>query len=105
MPHDAPAQFIRDRVAAQFADLASAIQERRSDAILAQCLTKTQAFCEQAARAERSKELKHLLTHLRTALETWQRIWPRLGQEEEFRLAIAREARLWSRRLGSTNKA
>lgn len=100
MSHDALAQPLRDHVAAQCAVIASSIQERRSDATLAQLLSRAQTLCEQAAHVERSTTLTAMLMNLKTALETWERVWPRLGRRQEFRAAVAREARLWSHRLG-----
>jgi hypothetical protein len=46
-----------------------------------------------------SQERRALLAHVQTAAQTWREVWPRLGGQREFRHAVAREARLWSKRL------
>ena len=81
--------------------LAAAIQERRPAAAITELLTGIIASCEQAAEESSNGAVKQrLLADVKPALETWQRVWPRLGTDQDFSLAVAREARLWSGRLG-----
>jgi hypothetical protein len=87
------------KVAAHFAAIASCVQERQPDRTLTALLAQTQLLCAEAAERERSADLKRLLTNVGAALQTWQQVWPRLGTRDEFRLAVAREARLWSKRF------
>ena len=86
--------------AAQVAEIASAIEARRPDAVLLEGFGAARTACERAA-AEETLEAKAALTNLATALKTWQEVWPRLGREQDFRLAVVREARLWSKRLAA----
>ncbi len=88
------------RAAAGIEEIASAIDGRRPDAVLIELLGAANALCERAA-ATQTAEGKVALTTLATALQTWQQVWPRLGREQDFRLAVAREARLWAKRLGA----
>ncbi len=90
------------QVAAGFAAIASCIEERGSDDALIERLRTTKVACEQAVAAERSAERKRLLTEVQPALETWRDVWPRLGTKREFRLAVTREARLWSKRFSGS---
>ena len=89
----------RSRIAASFSRIASEIRGRRPAEAVTETLRETEAFCDWAAPEERAADLKALLPHLKTALETWRTVWPRMEHREEFRLAVAREADLWSRRL------
>lgn len=83
---------------AQFERLAQAIQERSSEASLAELLRDSEQSCQRAAK-EQTGETKTLLMNVATAVQTWRQVWPRLGSQSEFRLAVAREAELWSKRL------
>ena len=74
------------------------MKEREPETVLTAMLEETRSLCEWAV-SESSGELQSLLTNLQQPLTTWQQVWPRLGAQEEFRLAVAREADLWSRRL------
>ena len=81
--------------------LAAAIQERRPATAITELLTTTIASCDRAAtEAGGAAVQQRILKDVKPALETWQRVWPRLGTEQDFSLAVAREARLWSGRLG-----
>ncbi len=98
-------QFLRESpaeqlavIAANLAQLASLITARRPEAALLLNLREAQVLCEGAASVQ-SGEPKTLLLNLQTVLGTWQQVWPRLGGQYEFRLAVVREAELWSRRL------
>ena len=107
MSQDGPReQFLRDppqqrleRLAAHFERIASCIRQRQPETALAETLRQTRAFCEWAAAEERSTSVKQLLLNVTMALQTLQAVWPRMGTQREFRLAVAREADLWSRRL------
>ena len=88
-------------VAARFTSLAASVEESRADATLMERMRITQAWCERAAAAERSASRRQLLTNVQQPLATWQQVWPRLGAQGEFRVAVAREARLWSKRFSA----
>ena len=64
----------------------------------------TRALCEQAAGRAGSGALNALLANVSTALRTWQDVWPRLGTQRDFRVAVAREARLWAKRLSERTR-
>jgi hypothetical protein len=89
----------RQRLAQGFLDIAGDIEAGRPDAALCQRLQRARTLCGQAAAGERDASRRELLGHLQTALSTWQQVWPRLGGQQPFRLAVAREARLWAKRL------
>ena len=86
------------RVAERFADIASCVNEQRGDAAVKTAIEEAAACC-QAATEGRGDEVRALLTNLTTALQTWREVWPRIGKQPGFRLAVAREAGLWSKRL------
>ena len=86
-------------VAAHFAGIASGIEAATAQADVMALMEDAERFCSQATLSQ-SGELKELLSNLVTALHTWQAVWPRLGKQQEFRLAVAREARQWSARIG-----
>ena len=80
--------------------ITTCLEEGRPDAELSKFLVDAQRLCDAAAtRASSREDLARVLTNVKTAVETWQNVWPRLGQDKEFRLAVAREARLWAKRL------
>ena len=86
-------------LAEQLLALASAIDARRPDADIAALLQQVSRLCERASAAERSAAVRETLTRVQRATQAWQQVWHRLSEDREFRLAVAREARLWSRRL------
>ncbi len=88
-------------VAARFTALAASVEESRPDATLMARMRTTQTWCERAAAAERSATRRQLFTNVQQSLATWQQVWPRLGAQREFRLAVAREARQWAKRLSA----
>ena len=80
--------------------ITTCLEGDRPDTELAQLFVKAQRLCEAAATHAASREdLARILANVKTAVETWQKVWPRLGRDKEFRLAVAREARLWAKRL------
>ena len=85
-------------IAASFARIASCIHEDQPDSVLRAACEETETLCT-AAAPESPGEVGPLLINVTTALQTWRQVWPRLGQQREFRLAVAREAALWSKRL------
>ena len=87
------------QLAASFAEIAERIEGRAQDETLGQLLTKTQTLCQQEASRASSAELRELLTNVQAALTRWHEVWPRLGAQREFRLAVAREARLWCKKF------
>ena len=86
-------------MAAGCAAIAAWVEERKPQTALLARFEEVRALCEQAAARERSALLKGWLANMSEALRTWQNVWPRLGTQQEFRLAVAREARLWGKRL------
>ena len=89
-------------LADRFSSIVACAESHRPDAAMLETLAQTAAACADAASAEQSPEAKQLLINLQTAVTTWQQVWPRLGAQREFRLAVAREAKLWSKRLSET---
>ncbi len=85
-------------IAEQFTAIAKWIDEGRGAEGVLPLLAQARVLCEQAATSAMAKA-KPELVNLQQALETWQTVWPRLGSQQEFRLAVAREARLWAKRL------
>ncbi len=83
-----------DGVAAQLLRVAEAIEAGRSDAAILQALQ--QAGASRPANGRQSADELH---RLGTGLETWRQVWPRMGGQRDFRMAVAREARLWAKRL------
>ena len=80
--------------------LAAASQERRPATAITELMTTAIASCDRAAtEAGGAGVQQRILKDVKPALETWQRVWPRLGTDQDFCLAVAREARLWSGRL------
>ena len=63
----------------------------------------TAALHEAAARCQGRGDLptdqQRLFQNVHTVVSTWREVWPRMGARREFRQAVAREARLWARRL------
>ena len=86
-------------VTAHFAQIASSIEAGKAQAAVMALMEQTEQLCRQAVSAQ-AGELKELLPNLVTALHTWRTVWPRLGKQQAFRLAVVREARLWSERIG-----
>ena len=84
--------------------LAAGIESRQPTATLIGMLEQTQALCEIGASAASTPTLKQILSQVETATQTWQQVWSRLGVDREFRLAVAREARLWAKRLAEHAK-
>lgn len=86
--------------------ITTCLEEGRPDAELAELFVKAERLCESAATHAASREdLARILANVKTAVDTWQKVWPRLGQDKEFRLAVAREARLWAKRLSELVQA
>lgn len=94
------------RIASHFAQIASCVNQRTSEATLQRVLKETQGLCAAAAqqRSVGLHEATSWLSNVTMALKTWQEVWPRLGGQSEFRQAVAREATLWSRRLEALAK-
>ena len=92
-----------ERLAANFARIASCVDANTSDAELSAILEETEILCEGSAIGHSAQT--QLLRNLKTALGTWRQVWPRLGSQREFRLAVAREAALWSKRMRAMKDA
>jgi len=95
---DEPPEHRLARIAANFAAIVSCIDDCKPEQVLASLLQETEAFCSWAA-ADSAGELKRLLSNLTKPLQTWRQVWSRLGAQREFRLAVAREAAMWAKRL------
>ena len=88
------------RLEAQFQRIADAIEQRQPNQLVTEAFRAAQALCAEVTVHEPDAAARTLLTNVQTALETWQAVWPRLGAQQEFRQAVAREAGLWARKLG-----
>ena len=88
----------RHHLAAELAVIATHLDAAQPDAHLIKLLERARCSSQEAAAAAPS--MASLLANLAMALQTWQEVWPRLGSQREFRLAVAREARLWAERVG-----
>jgi len=86
-------------IAAKLTDIATGIDTRQSNSGLSELFTQARVLCQAAADYEQSAPLKQSLANVAVALQTWHEVWPRLGVQQEFRLAVCREARLWAKRL------
>ena len=73
--------------------LADGIEARQDDPQVLARLAQARAACRPTAGD----------AQLVTVLEAWQQVWPRLGAQREFRLAVAREARLWAKRAAAAS--
>ena len=82
-----------------FSALAESIERQKSNEAVMEALAQTQASCRQFAEEASSAETKRLCGNIQSALNAWKEVWPRLGRQPEFRQAVAREARLWSKRF------
>ena len=90
-------------VAEHFAAIAEHIERGQADDGRPQLFAQTRTLCERAAAVTTSEETQRALSQVQQALETWTTVWPRLGSQSEFRLAVAREARLWAKRLAQAS--
>ncbi len=86
-------------LAQQFSVVAACIQERRRDADVTDAIDRAASLAQELSRTVKADRAQALSSNLKTALETWRTVWPRMGKRQEFRLAVAREAALWARRL------
>lgn len=91
-------------VSACFAAIAERIERGQDGESLFDLFKETQKRCAEKA-ASGSSEKQESFTQVQQALETWKTVWPKLGSQREFRLAVAREARLWARRFGGAHGA
>ena len=104
-PRSEPSGGALSLVADGVAVIASRIEERGPQAALMEAFARAQALCEASAAREPSSETGRLLANVTMAVQTWQQVWPRLGSQDEFRLAVCREARLWAKRLRALRSA
>ena len=84
-------------VAARFAEIASSIEAGNTDASIMALMEEGERLCGHTVPGP--DEAKELLPRLVTMLQTWRTVWQRLGRQHDFRLAVVREARLWSARI------
>ena len=94
MPADVWAQ-----ASAHLNALADGIESRQPDATILRALGQAHACCRDGQAAVRAGAATQYLRQAATAADAWQQVWSRLGADREFRLAVAREARLWAKRL------
>lgn len=90
-----------EHVAAQFDAISAAAEARQPQRQLVALLEQAMTLCRHTDGLNGQEAQRRLLAHLTTVLQTWRDVWPRLGTQREFRLAVAREARLWAQRLRS----
>jgi hypothetical protein len=93
------------RVGGEFAAIASAVESRAERPDVPALFSSVEGLCREAAQREPSGERRQWLVNVQSVLQTWQQVWPRLGGQREFRLAVAREARLWSKRFAPDARA
>ena len=91
-------QTQRDQLIQGLLQLASAIERREPNRAIVAVLQANQIHCH-GAIAEQAGPRQELLRHFIQALDTWAKVWPQMGAREEFRAAVAREARQWAARL------
>ena len=72
-------------------DLSAAIEDPQQEEVVRACLMKAKAQTV-------SVPSLHLLHQ---AVSTWSDVWPRLGTQQEFRIAVSREARAWAQRFST----
>ena len=87
------------RLTTQLGSITAAIEGGKSDTAITALLTELQRTCEEWTVQPSSASAKQWVSNLQTVIQTWKEIWPRMGGQREFRLAVARETRLWSQRL------
>jgi len=88
-------------IAAAFADIAEQIDGRAQEETLREVFARTQTLCQEAVARASSADMRQLLGNVQAALARWHEVWPRLGGQRDFRSAVAREARLWSRKFSA----
>lgn len=93
-----PAPASVQQLADLLVQLAVAIEMKQPTSPVQRLLVDAQAQCEQAA-VQAPAEMKILLMNFMDALRTWDNVWPVMGARPEFRQAVAREARQWSKRI------
>ena len=88
-------------ISEQFIEISEQIEKRKTLQAVEKQLAQLRQDCAIAAAQATSEEARESFVQVQQALETWHRVWPKLGTQPEFRLAVAREARLWSNRLAA----
>ena len=78
--------------------LAEGIESRQASETIPLLLEHVQTVSEQVGR-DAPASSKDLSGHITTATKAWYDVWPRLSKDRDFRLAIAREARGWAKRV------
>ncbi len=87
------------RLTTQLGGITAAIEDGKPDAMITTLLSELQQACEVLTIQPSSASVMQWVGNLKVVIQTWKEIWPRMGGQREFRLAVAREARLWSQRL------
>ncbi len=86
-------------VSEAFLQVAAQIEQRDKQQAVEKLLKQLHLDCQKLSEATQSKEIQSSTAQVQQALETWLQVWPRLSSQDDFRLAVAREARLWSGRF------
>jgi len=79
-----------------FLQLAEAVDA--SGARVPTALSTAHALCARLI-PQQTGATQTLLEDLAHRLEVWQQVWPRLSKDGGFRIAVARESRLWAQKL------
>ncbi len=86
-------------VSEAFLQVAAQIEQRNTEQAVEKLLKQLRLDCQKLSEATKSKEIQSSAAQVQQAVETWLRVWPRLSSQDDFRLAVAREARAWANRL------
>lgn len=82
-----------------FLHLSAEIEKHATEQASIKLMKQLLGNCQKLEEAEKSKAIQSLLAQVKQVLETWLQVWPRLAPQNDFRLAVAREARAWANRL------
>ena len=86
-------------VSEAFLQVAAQIEQRNTGEAVEKLLKQLRLDCQQLSEAAKSKEIQSSAARVQQAVETWLQVWPRLSSQDDFRLAVVREARAWANRL------
>ncbi len=88
----------RDQLTSLLTQLVDSIDAGRPDGEVTRVLADSVSRC---ARGPQTTTDRRLIEQLTQVLETWQQVWPRMGRQQVFRQAVAREASQWAKRLAN----
>ena len=94
----APPEIHLVEAALHFTRIASSVETGKPESSIMALMDETERLCHHAAVIH-GDEAKELLPCLVTMLQTWRTVWQRMAGQQDFRLAVAREARVWSARV------